>query len=94
MVISELRTVWFAVSAGILLSTVLNVVNPSPLLVLCIFKQTTATPISTFTAPVRLEDTARELPREPSKWDSRSATARERNLVLMPIPGGILRPAS
>ena len=81
---------WIAVSAGFLPSTAWNVANLSPLMVLCTFIETTAKPITTFTEQLRLEDTARESPREPCEWESMSATAWGRNLALMLIPGGTL----
>ena len=94
MAISELLTAWFAVSAGILLSMVLNAANLSPLLVLCTYKTTIATLISTSTAPVKLEDIARESPREPFEWDSTLETAGGRNLVLMLTPASTQSPVS
>lgn len=92
--ISELLTVWFAVSAGILLSMALNAANLSPLLVLCTYTTTIAALISTSTAPVKLEDIARESPREPFEWDSTLEIAEGRNLVLMLPPAIIQSPVS
>ena len=94
MAISELLTVWVAVSAGILLSMALNAANLSPLLLLCTYKTTIAALISTSTAPVKLEDIARESPREPFEWDSTLEIAEGRNLVPMLPPAIIQSPVS
>ena len=86
--ITEFVAAWIAVSAGISPSTVWNVANLSPLMVLPTLLQITVKQTPTYTEQLRLEDTVKESPKEPCEWESMLETASGRNLVLMPTPDG------
>ena len=87
MATSESLDVSAAVRDGFSLSMVWNVANLSPLMVWCIFMQIMEEQTATFTKLLRLEDTAKESPREPFEWESMSVAARDRKLQMRILDG-------
>ena len=80
--ITEFVAAWIAVSDGISPSMVLNVSIHLPLMALLTFKQITADQITTYIRQLRLEDVARESPRDLCGWESKSETAWEKCLGI------------
>ena len=87
MATSESLDVSAAVRDGFSLSMVWNVANLSPLMVWCIFMQIMEEQTATFTKLLRLEDTAKESPREPFEWESMSVAAWERKPQTLILDG-------
>ena len=87
MATSESLDVSAAVRDGFSPLMVWNVADLSPLMAWCISPQITEEQTRTFTKLLRLEDTAKESPREPSEWESMSVAAWERKLQMLLLDG-------
>ena len=64
-----------------------SVANLSPLMACCLFIEITEKQTATFTELLRLEDTAKESPREPFEWVLMSVVAWERKLQMLILDG-------
>ena len=84
---SESATAWTAVRAGFSPSMVQSVANLSLSKAWCIFIEIMEKQTATFTELLRLEDTAKESPREPFEWESMSVAAWERKLQRLILDG-------
>ena len=87
MVTTEFLIAWAAVSAGFSLSTVWNVANLSQSMVLPTLFQITVKQTPTYTKQLKLEDIARESPKEPCKWESMSEAAQDIKVLMLTLDG-------
>ena len=87
MATSESLSVSAAVRDGFSPSMVWNVANLSPLMAWCLSPQITEEQTRTFTKLLRLEDTAKESPREQFEWELMSVAAWDGKLQMLLLDG-------